>query len=78
MSDCNCGATTEGKWAGVHAPDCASLGLSGYIGSKCHALAEEAIETDLIGIDHRQRCVRLGTLIVKTIEEWMAANPPKL
>lgn len=35
-------------------------------------------ETDLIGIDHRQRCVRLGALIVKTIEEWMAANPPKV
>lgn len=30
-ANCDCGATTEGKWAGVHSYDCASLGLSDEI-----------------------------------------------
>jgi hypothetical protein len=77
MAECDCGAATDGKWADVHTSGCGSFGLSGAIGSKCHVLAEEAIETDHIGIDHQERCVRLGVLIVKTIEEWMAANPPR-
>ena len=79
MTSCDCGAATEGKWAGIHAPDCATLAeLPSMTARKCHELAEEAIQSVNIGIDHRARCIRLGVLIQKTIVEWMAANPPQI
>lgn len=41
-------------------------------------LAEHIVECESIVLDHRQRCTRLGVLLIKTAEDWMKANPPNL
>ena len=77
MAECDCGAPNEGKWADVHAMDCASrFRVPAILTRQCHELAEAFIETDLIGLDHASRCLRLGVLLQETAEEWMKANPP--
>lgn len=77
--NCDCGAATEGKWAGVHMPSCAAVDLLPTHDRRlCHNLAEEVLSSQLIGLDHQQRLVRLGVLLQKTIEDWLKANPPKL
>ena len=68
---CDCGATTEGKWAGKHTADCASLPERG-----CLDLAEWFLETTNIPHDHQERIVTLAEVIENAVIKWMADNPP--
>ena len=56
MTNCDCGAATEGKWAGKHTPGCAALStimhIETVIGNLGAALVQQAPSDDKIIMDH--------------------------